>query len=151
MIRWSQQEDGEREFGEGEFNGEVFHNEDGEGMFVYAHSDTPDFMDCAEKCVEAFNNLSEPMINEICKKLIDCAKKGGGLNEEFRLPTLDNPLDILNYCWFGVLYVDMKSKDDEIAYAIEGEGEWGQNIGFYISNDRVVYVGVDYLNYMKNS
>lgn len=112
---------------------------------------TPNFMDCAEKCVEAFNNLPKPMIDEICKKLIDCAKEGSGLNEEFELPTLDSPLDILNYCWFVALYVDMESKDDEIAYAVEGEGEWGENIGFYISNDSVVYVGADYLDYMKNS
>ena len=149
MIRWLQQEDGEGEFGEGEFNSKVFCNEDGNEMFVYAHTANPDFMDCSEKCVEAFNNLSEPMINEICKKLIDCAQKGGGLNEEFRLPILDNPLDILNYCWFGVLYVDMESQDAEITYAIEGE--WGQNIGFYISKDSVVYVGTDYLDFMKNS
>ncbi len=145
MIRWLQQEDGE-----GEFNSKVFCNEDGNVLFVYANSDIPDFIDCAEKCVEAFTNLSESMITEICKKLIDCAKKGGGLNEEFELPTLDRPLGILNYCWFVVLYVDMGSKDDEIAYAVEGEGEWGKNIGFYISNDSVVYVGADYLDCMKN-
>ena len=48
------------------------------------------------------------------------------------------------------LYVDMKSTDDEIAYAVEGEGEWGENIGFVIKNDSVVYVGADYLEHMEN-
>lgn len=46
---------------------------------------------------------------------------------------------------------DMGSKDDEIAYAVEGEGEWGESIGFYINNGSVVYVGTDYLDYMENS
>ena len=49
------------------------------------------------------------------------------------------------------LYVDMKSIGDEIAYAVEGEGEWGENIGFVIKNDSVVYVGADYLEHMENA
>nr|WP_325236698.1 hypothetical protein [uncultured Oscillibacter sp.] len=57
----------------------------------------------------------------------------------------------LNYCWFMTLYVGMGSSDDEIAYAVEGEGEWGENIGFVISNDSVAYVGADYLDYMENA
>ena len=146
MIRWLHQEDGD-----GQFNSRFFRNdENGEELMVYADSSSPDFMECAEKCVEAFNNLSEPVINEICKRLIRCAREGGGINEEFALPALDNALDILNYCWFVALYVDMESKDDEIAYAVEGEGDWGENIGFVINNDSVVYVGADYLDYMKN-
>lgn len=44
----------------------------------------------------------------------------------------------------------MENKDDTIAYAVEGEGEWGENIGFYIDHDDVIYVGADYLEYMKN-
>ena len=92
MIRWLRQEDGE-----GRFNSSFFRNDENEDeLIVYANSDHPDFMEYAEKCVEAFNNLSEPVINEICQKLISCAQEGGGLNEEFELPTLDNPLDILN-------------------------------------------------------
>ncbi len=145
MIRWLPQEDGE-----GVFESRFFHNEDGNELAVYAISDNPDFMECAEKCVGAFNNLSEPVINEICEGLISCAEEGGGLNEEFELPALDSPLDILNYCWFVALYVDMGGTDDEIAYAVEGEGEWGENIGFVINNNSVVYVGTDYLDYTKN-
>ena len=147
MIRWLPQEGGE-----GRFNSSFFRNDENEDeLIVYANSDHPDFMEYAEKCVEAFNNLSVPVINEICQKLISCAQEGGGLNEEFELPTLDNPLDILNYCWFMALYVGMESKDDEIAYAVEGEGEWGENIGFVITNKSVVYVGADYLDYMEGA
>ena len=147
MIRWLQQEDGE-----GRFNSRFFRNDENEDeLIVYANSDNPDFMECAEKCVDAFNNLSESVINGICQKLISCAQEGNGLDEEFELPALDSPLDILDYCWFMALYVDMESKDNEIAYAVEGEGEWGENIGFVIKNDRVVYVGTDYLDYMENA
>ena len=108
-------------------------------------------MECAEKCVEAFNNLAGPIINEICQKLIGCAQKGDGINSEFELPALSSPLDILKYCWFMTLYVDMGSKDDKVAYAVEGEGEWGENIGFVINDDSVIYVGTDYLDHMKNT
>ena len=147
MIRWLHQEDGE-----GQFHSSFFRNdEDDDELIVYANNVNPDFMECAEKCVEAFNSLSEPVINEICKKLISCAKEDEGINETFELPTLDDVLDILNYCWFVALYVDMGSKDDEIAYAVEGEGDWGENIGFVINNGSVIYVGADYLDYMKNA
>lgn len=146
MIRWLHQENGE-----GRFTSRFFRDdENNDELIVYANSSSPDFMECAEKCVDAFNNLSKPLIHEICEKLINCAKEGG-INEEFELPALDNALDILNYCWFVALYVDMESKDDEIAYAVEGEGDWGENIGFVINNDSVIYAGADYLDYMKNA
>lgn len=136
----------------GRFNSKFFRNDEGGDEFiVYANSDDPDFMESAEKCVDSFNSLSESVINEICQKLISCAQEGDGLDEEFELPALDNPLDILDYCWFMALYVDMKSIGDEIAYAVEGEGEWGENIGFVIKNDSVVYVGADYLEHMENA
>ncbi len=146
MIRWLQQEDGE-----GRFNSSFFRNDENDDeLIVYANSDIPDFVECAEQCVEAFNSLSEPVINEICTKLISCAKEGG-INEEFEMSALDNALDILKYCWFMALYVDMENKDDEIAYAVEGEGDWGENIGFIIRNNSVVYVGSDYLDHMENT
>lgn len=143
MIRWLEQE-----AGEGRFHSTFFRNEEDDEFIVYTMADWPDWKDCAETCVAAFNHLSEPVIREICKQLIECAEEGG-IEENFVLPELKDPLDILKYCWFVVLYVDMPSKNDPPAYAIEGEGEWGENIGFVINDDTVVYVGTDYLKYMK--
>lgn len=145
MIRWLRQEDGE-----GEFDSKFFHNEDGDRLSVYANNNSSDFIECAEQCVDSFNHLPEATIYEICEKLMACAEESEGLNEDFEVPPLDNPRDILNYCWFVALYADMENKDDTIAYAVEGEGEWGENIGFYIDHDDVIYVGADYLEYMKN-
>ena len=142
MIRWIRKEEGE-----GQFKSTVFQNEDGDELFVYTKSGSPDILECAERCVEAFNHLPEPVIDEICKKLICCAEEGG-LEEG---PASGSPRGILNDCWFVALYVDMGEKDDEIAYAVEGEGDWGENIGFYIRGGRVVYVGTDYLDYMINT
>lgn len=143
MIRWLQKEDCE-----GRFNSSFFcHDENGGELSVYVKS--PDLTECAEKCVEAFNTLSESMINEICEKLISCAKEGG-INKKFKLPVLDHALDILNDCWFIALYVDMASQDDEVAYVVEGEGNWGETVGFVIRNNKVIYVGVDCFKYMKN-
>lgn len=145
MIHWLSQ-GSPPENGDGVFISKFFRNDENiDELTLCVNTVNPDFKECSEKCVEAFNNLSESVINEICEKLINCAK-----NEEFELPALDNALDILNYCWFFVLYVDMRSKDDEIAYIVEGEGEWGNVVGFVINNDTVVYVGADYFDYMKN-
>lgn len=145
MINWLQQEDG---VCEGSFKSNFFRDdENGDELSVYVQS--PDLKECAEKCVEAFNNLTESEINEICKKIISCAKENG-INEEFELPALDHALDILNYCWFTSLYVNMLSKEDEIAYVVEGEGDWGEIIGFAVKNNKVIYVGIDYFDYMKD-
>lgn len=145
MIRWLQQEDGE-----GRFHSSFFRNDEKDDeLIVYANSQSSDPTECAEKCVEAFNHLAEPVIHEICEKLISCAKECG-INEEFELPVLDRPIDILNACWFVALYVDMESKDDEVAYVVEGEGDWGEAVGFVIRNNQVIYVGADYFDYMEN-
>ena len=145
MINWLHQEDGACE---GSFKSAFFRDdENGDILNVYAKS--PDLTECAEKCVEAFNNLTESEISEICKKIISCAKEGG-MDEGFELPAIDNDLDILNYCWFTALYVNMLSREDEIAYVIEGEGDWGDVIGFAVNNNEIVYVGTEYFDYMKD-
>ena len=144
MINWLYQEDG---VCEGSFKSNFFRDdEDGDELSVYVQS--PNLTECAEKCVEAFNNLTESEINEICKEITSCAKESG-TNEEFELPAIDNALDILNYCWFTSLYVNMLSKEDEIAYVVEGEGDWGEIIGFAVKNNKVIYVGADYFDYME--
>ena len=43
----------------------------------------------------------------------------------------------------------MFSNQDEIEYVIEGEGDWGDVIGFVVRNDKVIYAGVNYFDYMK--
>ena len=145
MIHWLHEEEG---YCEGIFKSVFFRDdENGDELSVYMKS--PDLTECAEKCVEAFNHLTESEINDICKEIICCVEEGG-VNEEFELPVLDNALDILNYCWFTALYVNMLSKEDETAYVIEGEGEWGEVIGFAVKNNQVIYVGIDYLDYMKD-
>lgn len=137
MIDWLHQENG---YCEGSFKSKFFcDDEDNDDLNVYVNS--PDLKDCAEECVDAFNSLTESEIDRICERIIDCAKEN--------VPPLDNPLDILNYCWFTALYVNMLSKDDKRAYVVEGEGEWGEVIGFAVENSQVIYVGTDYLSYMK--
>lgn len=144
MIHWLHQEEGACE---GSFKSDFFRDdENGDELSVYVQS--PNLTECAEKCVESFNKLAESEINEICKKIIICAEEGG-INEEFELPAIDNALDILNYCWFTALYVNMLSKEDEIFYVVEGEGDWGEVIGFVVKNNKVIYVGIDYLDYME--
>ena len=145
MIDWEHEEDA---FCEGSFKSKFFRDdEDSDELTIGMRS--VDLKECAENCVKSFNNLTEAKINEICKGLINCAKESGG-NEDFELSALENSLDILKYCWFSTLYVNMLHKDDEIAYVVEGEGEWGDAIGFAVKGNKVIYVGVDYFDCMKD-
>lgn len=32
----------------------------------------------------------------------------------------------------------------------EGEGDWGTEVGFVIRDNKVIYAGIDYLDYIKN-
>jgi len=144
MIRWLHQEEG---ICEGIFKSYFFRNDDnGDELSIYVRSSS--LLECAEKCVESFNDLTKSEINEICKGIISCAKDGG-INEEFELPELDNDLDILDYCWFTSLYVNMSSKEDKIFYVVEGEGDWGDIIHFVVKDNQVIYVGVDFFDYME--
>lgn len=143
MIDWIDQEG----VCEGTFKSNFFQNDENGDIFsVYAKSS--DLLECAERCVEAFNNLTDSEINEICKRIINYVKENG-TEEGFELPALENALDILNYCWFGELYVNMLSPKDEIFYVVAGEGEWGDVIGFVMNNNKVIYVGTGYFDYMK--
>ena len=78
------------------------------------------------------------------------SKKHENVKDEFTLPKINDVREILNYCWFEALYVDMINDDDEIAYAVEGEGDWGTEVGFVIRDNKVIYAGIDYLDYIKN-
>ena len=144
MIQWLHQEEG---VCEGSFKSKFFRDDEG-GDELSIGVQGPELSECAEKCVESFNSLTEAQIIELCREIINCAKEGG-TNEAFELPALDNALDILNYCWFTMVYVNMLSKEDEIAYVVEGEGDWGEVIGFAVQNDKIIYVGTDYFDYMK--
>ena len=144
MIDWMHLED---KYCEGRFRSSYFRDdENNDELLVYMIS--PDLTECAEKCVAAFNDLTHSVIDEICKKLISCAKEDN-TDKEFELPALNRPTDILNYCWFVALTVDMTNNEDEVAYAVEGEGDWGREVGFVIRNNQVVYVGADYDDYLK--
>ena len=54
------------------------------------------------------------------------------------------------FCGTAALYVDMAGAEDEVGYVVEGEGDWGEPVGFAVKGDRVTYVGPDYLEAMEN-
>ena len=136
MIYWS------NENGEGSFQSKFFQDDEHKHkLSIYINDDK--LKECAEKCVESFNNLTDNMIDEICKQLRENVK------DEIILSKISDVREILNYCWFEALYVDMIN-DDEIAYAVEGEGDWGTEVGFVIRDNKVIYAGIDYLDYIKN-
>ncbi|MBR1443426.1 MAG: hypothetical protein IJ583_07830 [Firmicutes bacterium] len=145
MIKWTNMQN---EWWEGTFESNIFHNEDDEPELSIGIENSS-LADYAEKCVVSLNTLQEQVINEICEGITECAKQGG-IDGNFELPENDNVLDILKYCWFSMVYVGTPESDDLISYVVEGEGEWGEVIGFAIENDKVVYVGVDYLEYINS-
>lgn len=125
---------------EGTFISRIFKDGDDDRLLVYF--DSINIKDYAEKCIEHFNNMSDEMIDLICSGIIKCAELGG-VNEEFELPELENVRDILKYFWCTNLEIGMP-KRDEIAYIIDGEGEWGEAINIVLRGNRVLYVGYDF-------
>lgn len=124
---------------EGTFTSRIFRNENSAEMLIYFNS-----LDYAEDCIEHFNSLSDDVIDEICHGLIESCHLS---DEDFELPELENVRDILEYCWFTSMTVDVP-EDDGISYVIEGEGDWGEVVGFVIKNGILAYVGVDYEEYL---
>ncbi len=142
MIKWLNQQD---DLWEGSFQSRFFRNEANQKeMFVCIQD--PDAAQYAERCAEHFNALSESVIDALCMRIMKCVAEGG-IGEEFELPALRNARDILQYCWFTTLYVSLPEDEGEISYIAEGEGEWGEVIGFVIRNGQLAYVGVDYFDF----
>ncbi|MDE7364826.1 MAG: hypothetical protein K2N27_08115 [Ruminococcus sp.] len=129
---------------EGDFKSLIFKGEDdNDELSIYLRN--PSLVGYAEKCIRHFNSLSDDMIDEICHGLIESCHLSD--DEEFELPELENVRDILEYCWFSSMTVDVP-EDDEISYLIEGEGDWGEAVGFVIKNSTLAYVGDDYEEYL---
>lgn len=134
----------DEEIMEGDFKSLIFKGEDDNNEFsVYIRNQS--LIDYAEKCIEHFNSLSDDMIDEICHGLIESCHLSD--DEDFELPELENVREILEYCWFSSMTVDVP-EDDEISYLIEGEGDWGEAVGFVIKNSTLAYVGDDYEEYL---
>ncbi len=121
---------------EGTFTSSFFSN-DGEKELVVCIK-TGDIIDYTEKCIEHFNSLPDDVIDEICEGIIESCE------EEYEL---ENVRDILEYCWFTSMMIDVP-EDDGISYIIEGEGDWGEVVGFVIKNGSLAYVGADYEEYL---
>lgn len=123
----------------GSFKSKIFKNENNDELSVCLRNLS--LADYAEKCIEHFNSMTDDMIDEICHGLIESCHLSD--YEEFELPELKNVRDILEYCWFTSMAVDVP-KDDKISYVIEGEGDWGEVVGFVIKDGNLAYVGTDY-------
>ncbi len=129
---------------EGTFISRIFKNDGDDRLSVLFDDDT--IKEYAEKCIEHFNNMPDEMVDLICSGIIKCAE-AGGLDEEFELPEIENVRDILEYCWFTTMTVDI-SENDGISYVIEGEGDWGEVVGFVIKNGNLAYVGDEFEEYL---
>ncbi|MBQ9519317.1 MAG: hypothetical protein IJR59_05430 [Firmicutes bacterium] len=138
IIKWLREINGSWE---GEFKSEIFKDDEG-GRRLSVYAENSSAKKYAEKCVTEFNSLPENIISDICKGIIKSAKENAG--ENFELPEISDPADILQYCWFTALYVSVPEDENQISYIVEGEGDWGEVIGFVIKNGLPVYVGADY-------
>ncbi len=135
MIEWINTEG---DSWEGVFKSRIFRDDEGNeqlAIYIEHHS----IADYAEKCIESLNSLPESVVEKICKGIIKSAKEYG------ELPEMDRPLDILNYCWFTAVYVSVPKNAKHLEYVVEGEGDWGDVVGFIMKDNKPVYIGVDYL------
>lgn len=121
---------------EGTFTSSFFSN-DGDNELVVSIRNG-DIIDYAEKCIEHFNSLPDDVIDKICGGIVESCE------EEYEIISVR---DILDYCWFYDMTVDIP-ENDGISYVIGGEGDWGETVGFVIENGSLVYVGIDFENYL---
>lgn len=128
---------------EGTFTSKIFMNEDSDKMSVYMENFAGNTQ-YAAKCINHFNSMPDEMIDEICEGIIESCHLS---DEESELPELENVRDILEYCWFTSMAVDIP-EDDGISYVIEGEGDWGEIVGFVIKDGSLAYVGIDFEEYL---
>ncbi|MBR1528834.1 MAG: hypothetical protein IJ642_06000 [Oscillospiraceae bacterium] len=136
MIQWLNKQP---EAWEGIFKSEFFRNEDNQNeLFLCAECPVDD--NYINHSVNNFNAISENRIQEICQEIIRLAQEGGE-NEEFILPELENPEEILEYCWFTTLYINQDK-----TVILEGEGDWGEVIGIVFKNNKIIYIGTEYFN-----
>lgn len=137
MIQWRNQT---ADMWEGVFQSRILRNEASRPeMFICIQN--PDDADYAEQCAAHCNELCDSILDAICMGIMKCAAQGG-IEEDFELPTLEIVRDILQYCWFTTLYAN--NSGNGISYIVEGEGEWGEAIGFVIRNGELAYVGTEY-------
>ncbi len=115
----------------GSFRSRIFKDckSDDDYLEIFLSTDTIEY---AEKCVEHFNNMPDEMVDTICTAIIKSSKK------EYEL---ENIRDILKYCRFYFLYTFFDCESDEIAYTVDGVGEWGEDIAFVVRGNKVLYVG----------
>ena len=142
MIKWKNSSDSE-----GTFESRFFQNEgDDPELEIYVEKPLPEYYDHAERCAAALNSLPQDSIEKICKGILGSAKK----NDHSGSPLSDikEPADILRYCWFTAVYDVYKTRDDSsLIYIVEGEGDWGENIGFVMDGSRLLYVGAEYFEF----
>lgn len=140
MIKW---QDNDGQPGEGIFISTLFKNDGSDELFVYTENKS--LKEYAQKCVDSLNSLSDDMVDEICRGIAESAAENA-VEEEFEMPELDNIRDILNCCWFTAVYVNIPENEDKISYIVEGEGDWGEVVGFIIKDGKLAYTGVDYFD-----
>lgn len=121
---------------EGTFISRFFSSDEGNELIVCIRNG--EIIDYAEKCIEHFNSLTDDVIDKICEGIIESCE------EEYEL---ENVRDILKYCWFYNIAVDVP-ENDSISYTVGGEGEWGEVVGFAIKDSTLAYIGADYEEYL---
>ncbi len=124
---------------EGTFKSVVFKNDGSDELSVVLEN--KDIEGYAELCIKHFNSMPDRMVDDICRYIIK-SSENGGLADDFELPELGNVRNIFGYCWFTTMSVE-EPENDEIAYTIEGEGDWGECIYLIIRGDKVLYVGTE--------
>ena len=140
MIKFRYAPDG---IGEGSFKSSYFKDDMGGNDFLVYIFDKS-YEKYAEKCIKHFNRLSDEVINVICYHIIKCAKQDNK-NKNFHLPELQKNTDILNYCFFKTMIVSIPGDDSKASYIMQGQGDWGEMIGFVVTENTVTYVGKNYL------
>lgn len=106
---------------------------------IEVFADNPSLIGYAEKCITAFESISDEAFDRILSGLAaafreSCIDKGQGFSNERK---------VLSVCRSVTMYVCVPSDDSILLYVLECKGD-GAKSGFVMLEDSPVYIGKDY-------
>lgn len=99
----------------------------------------------AKKCAEYFSNMSEEMVERLCKYCIRYCEEMRELigEDEVEVPANIKGKEILSYIEPSVLIIDEACDESIIEFHVECECDWEEEHGLEITikDNKIIYVG----------
>lgn len=93
----------------------------------------------AERCITAFESISDEALDRILSGLADVFRESG----IEKVQSIANEREVLSVCRSVSMYVCVPNDDSRLLYVVECKADGGK-VGFVMLEDNPVYIGKDY-------